>query len=269
MPVSGSTIRFVHLYLDANDAPLTGQTSPANITFQLMRDSGSGMVAASETVSFAETATLGYYNISFTPVNSGTYTLFIQELAGGKRQPRYDFQVSAAGAVYAPAFSGAFCSLSDMQRWTQTTISPSTNPTDTDAAGFAQNRANILMALTAGWGYSITPGTVPFGSRVQSLLREANCIGAALDYTLAQQFRQSPSLSDRPRLLQEMWNQYVGREGAPGSPMAHIPGYLEIEVKMNLSSLATDYILSGDTLPPDDVDAPQALPIMVGIGDTY
>jgi len=187
MAVAGNIVRTVHLYLDGLDpeAPLTGQTSPANITFQLMRDTGAAMVAASETIAFSETATAGYYNISFTPQNSGLYTLFAVELAGGQRQPRWDFQVLSAGAIFAPSYQNAFCSESDIERWINASITATTSPTDTEAGAFAESRAARLMALTARLGYAVTPASVTAASILEDLLREANAIGAALDYLRA------------------------------------------------------------------------------------
>jgi len=230
---------------------------------------GSGTLAASETVSWVERSG-GFYDIIFTPLSSGFYSLFLRELNvnSNGRLWTFPYEVVSAGAIYMPAYANAFCSESDIERWTQILIDGTTSPNDTQAAGFAQNRANILMSMCSGWGFSVTPATVAAGSRAQSLLREANAIGAALDYTLAQQLRMSPSTSDRVGLLQAMWDQYVGREGAPGSPMAHIPGYLEIEIRMNLSSLATDQIISGDTIaaPAQQV---QDVGILIGMGDLY
>ena len=269
MPVANNTIRQVWYYTDTSDNPLTGMVSPTDVTLTLKADLGNGTGTASETVSWVERGG-GFYDIIFTPLSSGFYSLFLRELNvnSNGRLWTFSYEISSAGAAYLPAYANAFCAETDIERWTQTLIDGTTTPNDTQAAGFAQNRANILMSLCSGWGFSVTPQTVTNGSRVQSLLREANAIGAALDYTLAQQLRVSPSVSDRVNLFQAMWDQYVGREGAPGSPMAHIPGYLEIEVRMNLSSLATDQIISGDTIAADSGPV-QDVGIQMSMSDLY
>lgn len=250
MPVAGNVIYQPYYFLDEDGVtPLTGKTTPADITFALKRYTSSGSVAASETVTFPERGS-GYYDICFTPENSGLYTVFSFEQIEGFRTREFPFEVLSAGAAYLPSYANAFCSESDIERWLQFGIDASTNPNDTETAGFAQTRANVLMSLCASLGYTVTPSSVTAGSRLESLLRDANAIGAALDYSIAQQFRQSPSRSDRIDYLLGQWQQYYGPgpfEGTPGAKPAG-PGYIETEIRGNLTSLATDHILSGDTI---------------------
>lgn len=263
MPTAGNLIRTAYLYLDASDNPLTGQTSPANITFQLMRDPGTGMVAASETITFAETATAGYYNVSFTPQNSGLYVLFAKELAGGQRQQRFDFQINAAGAVFAPSYQNAFCSESDVERWIQASITASTNPSSDQTAAFAESRAAQLQALCSTLNFPVTPSTVTSGSRLEDLLRDANAIGAAQDFLRAQGKGVRPfgatSIVDE---LGAAWNNYVSMD-------PKVLGFIVIEVRANLAaSFGTDHILSGDAVdnyPTGVTDAGT----QVGMGDLY
>jgi hypothetical protein len=236
--------------LDANDVPLTGMLSPADVTLTLQRQSGSTMVAASESVAWTEVGVTGRYYFSFTPTNSGLYVLYLTEIdaLSAGRQTSFRYDVVAAGAVFSPTYSNAFCAESDIERWIQTSIDATSRPNDTEAAAFAEERAAILMSLCYKQGLVITPSTVTAGSRLEDLLRRANSIGAALDYTVAQQFSYQPSKSDRAVELQVLWDQMVSTDKDD-------PGTLVVEVKNNVS-LATDYILSGDTMANPAASAP-------------
>lgn len=161
--------------------------------------------------------------------------------------------------------TGAYCAETDIERWTQTAITASTTPSDSEAAVFAVARANILSSLCAGFGYTVTPTTVTAGSRLDYLLGEANAIGAALDYTVAQQFARSPSLSERAERLQILWFQYTGNQDENNPEI----GYIEKEIHGNLASLSTDHILSGDTTARAVTAAPTEEPIGIGMGDRF
>jgi hypothetical protein len=253
--ITGNIIIDEWIVLDVNDVPLTGVTYPAGVTMTLDRQSGSTIVAASETLSWTEIGTTGRYYFSFTPTNSGIYILHLNEihaLSGGS-QPTFRYDVVAAGAVFSPTYSNAFCAESDIERWIQTSIDATSRPNDTEAAAFAESRAAVLMTLCAKWGLTITPSTVTAGSRLEDLLREANAIGAALDYTVAQQFAYQPSKSDRAIMLQSRWIEYVG--GAQPGFVTESIGILQKEIG-NLVSLATDHILSGDTMANPAASAP-------------
>lgn len=243
---------------------VTGITSPAGITFVLQRESGSAIVAASEVISWTEIGATGRYYFSFTPVNSGLYIVYGQEvsLATLRRAFEFRYEVLAAGAEFSPTYANAFCAESDIERWIQQAITASTKPNDTETAGFAEARAARLMALMAGLGFTVTPATVTAGSRLEDLLREANAIGAAIDYTIAQQFANRPNLSERVERLQMLWLEFYG------DVLAGKPGIIESEVTGNLVSLASCHTLSGDTIPR--VDSPQfEAPIGIGMGDTF
>lgn len=248
MPVAGNTIRIMRAILNLSDAPLTGMTMPADITASLFRDTGSATVAASETVSMTEIGATGYYNVAFTPANSGLYTLELAEVNvnTGLRRSHHEFQVYAAGSVFAPAYSNAFCAETDVERWINAGISSSTSPSDTDATAWAESRAAVLMSVCAKLGYAVTPSTVTAGSRLEDMLREANAIGAALDYLTAQTRALAPFDAGRGRLgaFRDMWESYVGHYSESGT---WIPGLLSDEISGNLISLSTDHILSGDT----------------------
>lgn len=251
--------------LDVNSLPLTGVTSPAGVTLVLQRQSGAHMITAAEAVTWTEVGVTGRYDISFTPLNSGLYVLYGLEIHASSMGRTFEFRwyVVTAGAVFSPSFTNAFCALNDIERWTQTAIDSTTAPNDTEAAAFAESRAAILMSLCAKWGFAVTPATITSGSRLEDLLREANAIGAALDYTIAQQFARSPNLSDRVERLQLQWLQYVG------NLESGLIGILETEVSGNLSSLSTDHILSGDTVAYTEGAAPTSVPIGVTMGSLY
>jgi hypothetical protein len=251
--------------LDLNSLPLTGVTSPAGVTLVLQRQSGAHMIAAAEAVTWTEVGATGRYDISFTPLNSGLYVLYGLETHASSMGRTFEFRwyVVTAGAVFSPSFTNAFCALSDIERWTQTGIDSTTQPNDTEAAAFAEARAAVLASLCAKWGFAVTPATVTAGSRLEDMLREANAIGAALDYTIAQQFARSPNLSDRAERLQLRWLEYVG------NLESGLIGILETEVAGNLSSLATDHIISGDTLAFNEGAAPTAQPIGISMGSLF
>jgi len=270
MTVAGDTVVQEWTVLDGASAPLTGITTPAGITFTLHRQSGSTMVAASETVNWTEIGVTGHYFITFTPVNTGLYVLQLLEIDPNSLQRAYrfpNFLVYTAGSAFVPSYTEAFCSESDIERWLQQGIDSSTSPSSTEAAAFAESRAAVLMSLCAGLGYSVTPSMVTSGSRLQDMLRDANAIGAALDYTAAQILSVQPSKSDRFEYFTKLWTDYVG--GPQSGFVTEIVGRIEKEIKANLVSLATDHILSGDTIAPLSGAAPTDIGIQVTMGDTY
>jgi hypothetical protein len=242
VPVANNTIRQVWLFLDNADAPLAGMLSPGDVELILKRDSGSGTVTATETVTWTALG-LGYYEISFTPTQSGIYSLFLHELNVGSMMRRwlFTFEVIAAGSVFAPAYTDAFCAETDIERWLQESISSTTKPSDTEAAAFAVSRAALLMAVCEKYGVTTTPTTITAGSRLLNILRDCNAIGAALDYTTAQSFGVMPSRTDRISAFDALWRQYVYD---PANPKAM--GILALELN-NETTFPTDHILSGDT----------------------
>ena len=248
--------------------------SPTDVTLSLFVDAGSGFAAAGETVTWAPVSgQTGYYDISYAPSGSGLYKLLLQEINASSMGRRWQFtqEVVAAGATFLPSFANAFCSESDVERWLQQSIDVTTSPTDTQTAAFAESRAAVLMTLCASLGYPVTPSTVTAGSRLESLLREANAIGTALDYTAAQILSLQPSKSDRFDYFRQLWLDYYG--GVPVGFVTPVPGVIEKEIKANLVSLGTDHILSGDTLPSNDsgtvTDGGPSQGGSVGMGAVY
>ena len=265
--VVGDTVVQLWTILDIDSDPLTGMTSPADITFTLHRDSSGVMVAASETITFAEVGVTGHYTVSYPPANEGIYILELKELNASTFQRTYRFEdvhVLGAGAAFTPAYTNAFCAETDIERWVQTAIDANSEPTATEATGFAETRAAELMSLMAKLGHTITPATVAVGSRLEDLLRRANAIGAALDYSIAQQFAVRPSKSDRIQVLQALWIEAVGDGKKDG-----VTGYIENEIRGNLASLSTDHVISGDTADRPAETAPTNEPIAIGIGDLF
>ena len=248
--------------------PVTGMAVPTHVTLTLWRQSGSTIIAAAESVSWTEIGATGTYYFAFTPQNSGRYKLDVREIgaATALRIETYTYDVSPAGALFLPSYANAFCSEADIERWIQQAISASSKPTDDEAAAFAESRAALLMSLCARLGFAVTPASIESGSRLQDLLREANAIGAAMDITIAQFFTEAPSKSDRAEELNALWNRYVGE---PTLGPARAIGYLELEIRANLSSLATNHILSGDTAARSSSGTPTDSGIQVTMGDTF
>src|SRR5262245_56513134 len=182
---AGSTILASFTILDAvTGLPKSGMTvAGGDVTFLLHRQSGVAMIAASETVTMTEIGVTGTYSIVFTPQNTGLYILQIHELNVGTFQRWYkfpDYTVVTAGSIFAPSWANAFCAETDVERWLQTGIDATTNPSDAETPAFAESRAAILMSLCASLGLAVTPSNVSSYSRLQDLLREANAIGTAL-----------------------------------------------------------------------------------------
>ena len=252
---------------DLNNNPLTGMVETTDILFTLHRQSGSAMVAASEDVVLTEIGATGHYSIVFTPVNLGAYRLTLEEINvnTGLQIVAWDFNVLPAGAVFLPSFVNAFCAESDIERYLGRTISATTNPTATQAAGFAEEIAAILSSIASKRGHAVTPLTVVAGSRLEDILRAANAIGAARFYVEAQQLGISPNTSVQFDRLTMLWEEYV----RPGNGKDIPPGYLIEEIKGNLASLSTDHILSGDTLANPEGSPPTSLPIGVTMGDLF
>lgn len=262
--VAGNVIVDGWTVLDLASAPLTGMTTPADIELVLQRQSGSAMVAAAESVAFPEIGSTGRYSIVFTPVNSGLYILYLKELHASSlgRTDEFRYEIVSAGATYSPSYSQAFCAESDIEMWLQQGIDSTTNPDDTEAAAFAESRAAILMALLSKWGVTVTPSTVTAGSVLEDLLRRANSIGAALDYTVAQQLAYRPNVSDRAERFQILWDQLVSED-------KDAPGALFVEAHAQIC-LATDHILSGDTLAAASASVQgQDVGIQVGMGSLF
>lgn len=268
MPTSGTVIRFRRRILDSNDVPLGGMTMPADITASMMRDTGTAMVVATETVTMSPIAgSTGDYYVEFTPQNSGSYSVLLQEINvnTGLRNTQSEFIVYAAGSLFLPSYTNAFCAESDIERWLQQSIDTTAHPSDTETPAFAETRAAILMSLCARYGFTVTPSTVTAGSRMEDILRDANAVGAALDYTTAQNFGKAPFKTERYDALLAMWNYYCGRD----ENGKHVAGALEMEISGNQISLASSHILSGDTTARADEGAPQDIGLQIRMSDIY
>ena len=265
--VSGNLVHTTHQYLDAAGDPKTGMVKTTDIEFTLYRDPGSGAVAATETVAYTETGSSGYYTISFTPDNTGLYTLWGKEINADSymRNLRSDWSVVSAGSVFTPAFSNAFCGKADMERWLQQSITGSTAPSSTEAAAFAETRAAVLMGMAARLGFTVTPTSVSAGSRLEDILREANAIGSAMDYTVAQSFKEGTRRTERIPELLGLWRQYTGDE----TKDPRLYGFLGDEVRGNLASLSTDHIVSGDTQAAPSSGTPTDSGIQINMSDLF
>jgi hypothetical protein len=233
---------------------VSGLTSPADVTLNLQRSSGTTYIAASEVVGWAETAQLGTYAITITPQNAAHYVLTLQEVSALtlQRNYRFTYEVLPAGAVFTPSYSNAFCAQSDIERYAGIKFTSTSSVTTLMAAGFAEERAGQIMAWCAKWGISITPTTVISGSRLEDLLRKANAIGAALDAVISWYTQVEPAENEKARLLLAQWISMMGDGG-------DIEGTLEIEIDSNfgISSVRT-HISSGEVTlreEPPSVDS--------------
>lgn len=269
MPTTGTVVRIPWTILDLDSSPLTGMTSPADVTFTLHRDNGTAIVAASETVTLTEVGVSGTYEIEFTPANTGLYVLQLKELNASTLQRTWrfpDYLILSAGSILSPSYANAFCSESDIERRLGLPISASTVPDDTAATAFAEGRAAYLMSLCSRLGFSVTPSTVTSGSVIQDLLREANAIGAAIDYLIAQGAYVTPMEPGKLGSLKEEWDKLVGYWNPEG---VWINGYLGLEVKGNQVSLTTSHVLSGDTAARTDDSGTQDVGFQVRMSDVY
>ena len=195
--------------LDFNNAPKTGVTDPADVTLTLRRQSGSTMIAAAETVVWAEDGVTGHYYITFTPVNVGLYHLNLQETVQGSQLRDYlwDFNVQTAGAVFVPAFSECYCSEADVERWTQLDFSATSRPTSSQVAAFCEARAAEITDKAARNGVTITPSTITAGSVIEDLARELNAVGAGVDSFMSKFISVAPAQTDKTTLLREEWDR--------------------------------------------------------------
>lgn len=251
--VLGDTILQSLTVYDQNDppAPLTGVTSPAGITIYLTRQSGSAMIAASETVTFLEDGATGRYYFRFTPTNTGLYAVdyMVTHASANHEGARLEYSVLSAGSVFTPTYANCFCAESDIERRVQQSINATSTPSDAATMSFAQERAGVLKSLCARLGYPVTPTSITSGSHLEDMLRAANAIGAAKDWLLSQQTQTNgDDLPDAIAAWDEEWVRYVG--GPIPGRVTEIVGLIEKEIKGNLVSFSTDHIISGDTMAP-------------------
>lgn len=84
------------------------------------------------------------------------------------------------------------------------------------------------------------------------MLIEANAIGAALDFTLAQVFGQTPAATERIPALASLWRQYTGLWDGISPSWIRGEGYIEMLIK---GTLAQNHITSGKE--SEDVVVPE------------
>lgn len=250
--------------LDLNNPPgvVSGLTYPADVALDIERTSGNTFIAASESIGWVETSRPGDYSIYFTPQNTGTYFLTVQELSALTMQRNwiYTFEVLPAGAIFVPSPAGCFCAVSDAARYAGLTLTNTSTPVTTDMAlAFCEERAAGIMAMCSFWGLSVTPTTVTTGSILEDLLRSANAIGAAIDIVVAWYADVEPSESGKVRSLMQSWVNLMG-DGAK------VLGAIQTQVVGTVGSFATDHVLSGDTLARSS-DVRQDIGLLVRMDD--
>ena len=219
--IAGNQASDEWVVLDESSNPLGGLTggsgaggfTNADFKLSLRRQSGTTFVAATETVTLAESATAGHYTIRFTPENNGLYVLHLKELDPLSLGRTFDFRfpVVAAGSVFLPAFANAFCAQSDVERWAQLVFSSTSKPSVTEVAGFAESRASEIRSIVAGEGWNVAPSGVVAGSLEEDVLREANAIGAAADAWLAKLLDTDPGRTEKAAALLEEYQRRIER----------------------------------------------------------
>lgn len=194
--------------------PLTGMTSPADIEFYLHRQSGSAMVAASESITFGEEGSTGHYYTAYSPEEPGLYIEQLREknVQTFKRWYRFsDVTVVAAGSTFMPAYANAYCAESDIERWCGLEFSGTSVPTSDQVVAFAEERASEMTAILAGAGYAITPVTVVSDSPEEDMLRAANAIAAASDALIVKFMNESPNRTEKAAQLIEEYEKRMTR----------------------------------------------------------
>lgn len=145
----------------------------------------------------------------------------------------------------------SFCAVTDVARYTQTTIDGSSKPTSTETQTLADERAAVLVALCFRLGSTVDPNTFDVNTALGRLLRAANAIGAALDWIEANTLSQSPQAHERIPLLQRLWQQYTGLWDGVSPQWIKGEGFISLLIK---GSLAMNHITSG--VESEDVSVP-------------
>lgn len=145
----------------------------------------------------------------------------------------------------------SYCTVADIATKIGTPITASTKPTSTEAQSMADKRASVLSALCYRFGVNTSPDVIQAGD-LKNILIEANTIGAALDYTLAQLFGLTPTQTDRIPTLASMWRQYTGLWDGISPSWIRGEGYIELLIK---GTLAVSNITAG--LDSETVDIPR------------
>lgn len=196
--------------------------------------------AAPETISLVELGS-GNYEFRFTPLSAGTYTFFGVELTNFANSAQNSFNdawvVVSSAAVFIPAASNAFCSLSDVQRVTNRTFSSTSNPTDTSVLGFMEEVAAEMSATFRRAGQYLTPAAMASpidtstdaGKHIQDLARLANALGAAALAEGASYGGTPPNDSDRPNQFQDRYLSLMGwaDKGSGVVLMGTIPAFVK------------------------------------------
>lgn len=107
----------------------------------------------------------------------------------------------------------AFATIEDVHRWVQTPIEPDTTPSDTDAQAFLDDRAAQLIVLCNRFGVTVDPNnptTFAQPPGLARMLNTANCMGAALDFTMAQVFGLAPAHTERLTFFAARWRDLTG-----------------------------------------------------------
>ncbi len=124
-----------------------------DFTLTLLRDEGSGYVAAPEAITFSEliAPNLGTAQFATEPNGAFTYQLWVDELHVDSFQRAgilFEFVAISSGSIFLPTFANAYCSQNDVERELQHQIFDSASqPTDVDLAAWAEIEANRITAM--------------------------------------------------------------------------------------------------------------------------
>ncbi len=200
-------VEIVHVWSlrDADDAALTGLSG--NMSATLTRyPTKTTSESATETVSIAEIGSTGDYTLSYTPTKAYLYTCIVLE---SSLALEFVFEDNVLGAATSAVATDAYCSEADVVGVVQITpdYTSGTTPTETEVLQFMKQRAAQVYAWMAEKAGTSAPGPVSFttsidtstdiGSVLESVCRQANCVGAGADALEASGATSTPGRTER------------------------------------------------------------------------
>ncbi len=205
MPVIN--VEIVHQWelKDEDDAALTGLSG--NMTATLTRfPTKTSSESASETVTIAEIGSTGFYTFSYTPTLAYLYTCRVLE---SSLALEFNFEDNVLGAATTAVATDAFCSEADVVGVVQLTpdYTSGTTPTEVQVLQYMKQRAAQVYAWMAEKVGTSAPGPASFstsidtstdiGSALESVCRQANCVGAGADALEASGATSTPARTER------------------------------------------------------------------------
>ena len=200
-------VEIVHVWSirDVDDVAVTGLSG--NMSSTLLRfPTKTTSEAASETVVAAEIGSTGNYTLTYTPTKAYLYTCIVLE---SSLSLEFTFEDNVLGAATTAVATDAFCSEADLIGVVQLTpdYTSGTTPTEVEVLQFMKQRAAQVYAWMVEVVGTSAPGPVSFstsidtstdrGSALESVCRQANCIGAGADALEASGAATQPARSER------------------------------------------------------------------------